>query len=436
MLQSKRRKEAISEVSSELGISEQEVERLAAKLASNERFVEQFLRKLDFRIARRVMLAMVGGGLLGALIPKSLAAGGGVICDFVEAEKQRFYPAAVGPYSAIINQEENYVWAEDCYGKTIEDGESEDAGEVIQAGVDYVYSKGGGVVWIREGEYSIGAEITLKPLVNLIGAGREVTKLKLAYNGDMFTAPSDARLNSQRIAHMTLDGDKANRSAGSAFNVYAYRTFFEDLVIKNFPENGLVLKGVNWQGDNTIRDCFILNNGNIGVKLDSQVSDCTLYNVWIGNNSLGLEAHVIFEANTIHVYGGQVSGSIGMKLYNSALIVNSYFEKFGKQAIIVDSSERWTGNINLIGCWVKSASMDANNTHDSILLDATGGNPIRQVKIIGCIFNATETNKPRYHIRENGDVDKTIISLCSFANHQTGAYSTVGANDVIANNVT
>jgi len=235
---------------------------------------------------------------------------------------------------------------------------------------------------------------------------------------------------------MTLDGDKANRSAGSAFNVYAYRTFFEDLVIKNFPENGLVLKGVNWQGDNTIRDCFILNNGNIGVKLDSQVSDCTLYNVWIGNNSLGLEAHVIFEANTIHVYGGQVSGSIGMKLYNSALIVNSYFEKFGKQAIIVDSSERWTGNINLIGCWVKSASMDANNTHDSILLDATGGNPIRQVKIIGCIFNATETNKPRYHIRENGDVDKTIISLCSFANHQTGAYSTVGANDVIANNVT
>ena len=311
-----------------------------------------------------------------------------------------------------------------------------DDAEVIQKAVDYVHSKGGGEVKIREGEYSIGARITLKPLVNLIGAGREVTKLKLAYNGDMFTAPSDARLNSQRIAHMTLDGDKANRSAGSAFNVYAYRTFFEDLVIKNFPENGLVLRGVNHQGDNTIRDCFLIKNGGIGVKLDSQVSDCTLYNVWIGNNSLGLEAHVFFEANTIHVYGGQVSGSIGMKLYSPALIVNSYIEKFGKQAIIIDSSERWIGNINIVGCWIRSASMDENNTYDSILLDATGGNSIRQVKIIGCVFSAAETNKPRYHICESGDVDETIIALCSFKNYQTGAYSTVGANDIVVNNVT
>jgi len=72
MLKPKRKKEAISEASSELGISEQEFEKLAAKLASNERFVEQFLKKLDYRIARRVMLAMAGGGLLGTFMANHL----------------------------------------------------------------------------------------------------------------------------------------------------------------------------------------------------------------------------------------------------------------------------------------------------------------------------------------------------------------------------
>ena len=265
MLQSKRRKEAISEVSGELGISEQEAERLAAKLASNERFVEQFLKKLDFRIARRVMLAMAGGGLLGALIPKSLAAGGGVICDFVEAEKQRFYPAAVGPYSAIVNQEENYVWAEDCYGKTVEDGESEDAGEVIQAGVDYVAGKGGGVVWIREGEYTIKSKIQVGQNLRIRGCGQN-TKLKGSVDPiiEVRTSPTSTAKFST-IENLWIEGNGENTGVKI---VDSYGTVLDKLAIYNFKYNILVTDESYWSEGTQIRDCNLSGIKDTGIRFE------------------------------------------------------------------------------------------------------------------------------------------------------------------------
>jgi len=134
----KRRKQSINEASSELGIPESRVEELAAKLASNERFVEQFFKRLDYKIARRV-LAMGLGGLLTAATPATARM---IITDQqLQLDGQQFYPAAVGAYPVIVKVQETDVWAEDCYGKTIAQGEAGvDDAKVIQSAWDNLTS--------------------------------------------------------------------------------------------------------------------------------------------------------------------------------------------------------------------------------------------------------------------------------------------------------
>ena len=79
---------------------------------------------------------------------------------------------AMGDYSAIVKVQETDVWAENEYGGMIAEGEAGvDDAKVIQKAVDYVHSKGGGEVKIREGTYKCLTTIIGKDCVDLIGSG-------------------------------------------------------------------------------------------------------------------------------------------------------------------------------------------------------------------------------------------------------------------------
>ena len=160
---------------------------------------------------------------------------------------------AMGGYSAIVKVQETDVWAEDEYGGTIAEGEAGvgDA-EVIQKAVDYVHSKGGGEVRIREGEYSISSTVSLKERVFLRGAGghSKSTILKLAADLDRFI--SIAGTTSDKLSYWGLGGiyiDGNNRAySGDAlyFENVNEPNIIEDIVIYNHRGTCMHFKNACW----------------------------------------------------------------------------------------------------------------------------------------------------------------------------------------------
>lgn len=134
----------------------------------------------------------------------------------------------------------------------------------IQAGIDALALVGGGRLFIPAGVWTIGSTLVLKTGVTLVGAGKEVTTLRLANgaNVDMiktdgfgtFTALTDAGVpHDYGILDLTLDGNylqdawnnatnTINNSTGYGLKSYGYG-FEIDIEVKNIPEVGLFFDG-------------------------------------------------------------------------------------------------------------------------------------------------------------------------------------------------
>lgn len=130
----------------------------------------------------------------------------------------------------------------------------------INAKILETYNKGGGqvVLGVIGGEvFTVDSPILMYPFVDLVGANRNTTiKLANGANSDVLSVPSFATLTHSgaasfdtttitsgpydfAIRRLTLDGNRANQTAGEGVRIYGWNYILEDLRIQNCFGNGL-----------------------------------------------------------------------------------------------------------------------------------------------------------------------------------------------------
>ncbi len=131
----------------------------------------------------------------------------------------------------------------------------------IQTAIDSLPA-GGGVVYIKEGTYTISAKLTItSDNVSLFGAGKS-TKIQCSSAVRMLECTN---ANNLTIKDIWFDGD-GGASTGQ-FGIYLINS--DDGIIQNCILDDMVAEGIyidNTSNDNIIVDCTILNNGRHGIQ--------------------------------------------------------------------------------------------------------------------------------------------------------------------------
>lgn len=121
------------------------------------------------------------------------------------------------------------------------DGATDDS-TAIQAAIDAA-AVAGGVVYFPPGTYIINATLTLKSKVHLLGAGPEVSILKLKNNAktNVIKTANYAAAGSRdfSIRRLTIDGNKANNTEGSGILIDGQKFVLEDLEVHHCAVDGL-----------------------------------------------------------------------------------------------------------------------------------------------------------------------------------------------------
>ena len=220
---------------------------------------------------------------------------------------------AKGDYSAIVITQENDVWAEDKYGKTIVEGEAGvDDTSVIQKALDSLTN--GGVLLIKNGEYLLkgsgdppnrfGLQIPHNNIA-IIGENRERTILKQADGENiniLITTKDKAYKSDITIKRLRIDGNYANQDYSTltvddyracAIVGYGDRWRIEDIMIRNCSQyGGIVIHGSN---------CVIRDN-DIGSLVIFDLSR-RKWHAGVFVTAYGSKGNVI-ENNWIHDFDG------------------------------------------------------------------------------------------------------------------------------------
>jgi hypothetical protein len=190
--------------------------------------------------------------------------------------------------SYIIWNEGSTIYARNGSTGTIEYSGT-DAVTVINNAITATSNKGGGTIFIKAGNYTLGSSIILKSYVTLEGEGwgeqKAATTLRLAdsVNDDVI------RTLQQKNYHITvrnlqIEGNNAHQTAGNGIMIYAAdRSVIEFCMIKWCKDSGICTIG--YDGDNCIqtilKNLFIYGCGKYAVYLtgpDNLVQDVDLGN--------------------------------------------------------------------------------------------------------------------------------------------------------------
>lgn len=129
---------------------------------------------------------------------------------------------------------------------------SVDNSTALNAAIIAVNTAGGGVLELPPGLINIGAQIILYPLVWLRGQGMNSTVLRLNNNINnnalsglgsvaLFGTTSSAGIYDWALLNITIDGNRANQTAGSGhcLSVYGYRYTLQNVTLKNCASEGI-----------------------------------------------------------------------------------------------------------------------------------------------------------------------------------------------------
>ena len=258
-----------------------------------------------------------------------------------------------------------------AYGDGVHDDRA-----AIQAALDYAYGLGGATVFFPPGTYMVTSTLSVDSGVILTGAGRKVSKIKLAggANCDLIRTAGYATYVGGGTTNgptmfgfrdISLDGNKASNSGGKGVAIYGRNYTIENVTIYNTSSDGLwsqwytsgdemeasitnlkVLdsgaKGIHWDGphDSTFSRCQVVRSATTGIRLDTGLAAGTMFNqchVWgsqaiawdirttgtqmigcIGEGSSSVQC--ILDAQTIRMVGCQFFG-IGVGDTSTALQV-------------------------------------------------------------------------------------------------------------------
>jgi hypothetical protein len=179
-----------------------------------------------------------------------------------------------------------------------------DASDVIQYAIGNIPLPGG-TIFIRRGTYVLSKAIVINKFINLVGEGVRATVLKLADNANSsmidYAIPSDIADNVSQlmyIAHMMLDGNKANQSSGTQ----AIRTIVPgyssardfmiyDVWIDNYKGDGIYLVSHNY----LVLHVAIEHNNGWGIILNG--AGGFIIGNWIWSNTEGGIYHLFSSSN-------------------------------------------------------------------------------------------------------------------------------------------
>lgn len=252
----------------------------------------------------------------------------------------------------------------------------------IQAAIDYVYSQGGGVVFIPPGTYAIKSApqnngIGLKNGVHIVGAGRGATLVRLgdAVNGHVFNGTF---LVNASVRSMTIDGNELTQTvdvhgirlgSGSSDvtltdlhirNCRRYgigcqqgghsRTLIENVFIENTGADGIDFKdytgipvtgirinnivaknigkyvtncvGLDMRGQFNVSNIFVfLEQAECsGIRFRGEGELSNLTNFYVAGNGLSGQAGLNVNAHDVHVEAGNIDGCSFGVLVNSPIV--------------------------------------------------------------------------------------------------------------------
>ena len=228
---------------------------------------------------------------------------------------------ALGCYSAIAKKQETDVWAEDCYGKTIDEGEAGvDDTEVIKSALDV-----GGKIKLGEGTFKITQ--TLKPQSNTellgFGIGKTILKKYADINLIEVGGRGENYVENIRIANLELDGNLSEYPAGTGLKIgYSRRITVENLYIHdNYFLQLACLNTPPEKSEEYLPTDITINNLYVNAYTTREYTEGIL----IGGRYVNASNIIIWNANkgqALHVYDSVFDRSHDINLSN-IVIYNS-----------------------------------------------------------------------------------------------------------------
>lgn len=263
------------------------------------------------------------------------SASGAALAQYAGLAEIRFYDVKSLPYSAVGN------------------GSADDT-IPVQTAINAAETAGGGVVVFPIGTFMVG-QLTLPSNVYLMGVSRDKSIIKLKSGANTNLIVSKTWLNNNAfvdignaIANLTLNGNKANNTAGSGLIHRSYNILLTDIIVEDCYENGIVHSSVTQNGSNgaSAAECHYYrirarNNRRRGVwfydNATSFVADAYMRDCWIHAN--GTDGYYQIEAERsagFHLRGLQMysdyKGNLKLDRASRTMVSGCQFDIYAVQA--------------------------------------------------------------------------------------------------------
>jgi parallel beta-helix repeat protein len=263
--------------------------------------------------------------------------------------------------SYLIWTDNSKVYAKNGLTGTIDYSQA-DAATVINNAVTATHNRGGGIVFIKSGTYSICSSIIMKSYVTLEGEGwgeqKASTILRLAdnVNNDVIKTPQQKNYHIT-VRNLQIDGNQHHQTAGSGIHIYATdRPTIEHVMIKWCHGRGIFIEGDsngNVTIAPTIKSVFVWGCGKEGIFVAA--TDALIQSVDVGHDYL-LDG----TASALYLYWAHKS-----------IVADSFFWG-AEHGIYIDQ----TNSVLVTGCRVDY------NRHDGIVLYCSSNNVIDGNEIV------------------------------------------------------
>jgi parallel beta-helix repeat protein len=272
--------------------------------------------------------------------------------DFEGSTQDMQYPALEATY--LIWTDGSTIYAKNGLTGIIAYSGS-DAATVINNAVTATYEDGGGIVFAKSGNYSLGSSIVLKSYVTLEGEGwgeqKAPTVLRLAdnVNDDVIKTPQQKNYH-VAVRNLQIEGNNAHQTSGNGIMIYATdRSVVEFCMIKWCKDSGICAEGFG--GNNCIQT--ILKN--------LFVYGCGKYQVYLSGPD-----NLVQGVDLGHDYTQDgTESALYLSWADKSIIANSFFWG-SKHGVVTDQSN----NVLVTGCRVDY------NRYDGIVLQNSSRNVI------------------------------------------------------------
>ena len=147
-----------------------------------------------------------------------------------------------------------------------------------------------------------------------------------------------------RIAHMTIDGNRANNTGTSALVIRSWLTVIEDLQVRGAPADGIQLTNLSKDGktrlistqvNGRISNCFISGSGANGIHVadpGNSLTDWDLLDNWIANSgesAIRMDNAAGWKVMGNHLYGVKQHAIYAHRCWGTT-IADNYIEGFGE----------------------------------------------------------------------------------------------------------